>query len=569
MLSTALTAGPVTLTATATSGLAVSFTSTTTGVCTVSGNSVTLVSAGTCSINASQAGNANYQAAPTVTRSFAVDPGRTDDQLHAAVRHGADGWSGDADGDGDLGPCGELHLDDDGRVHGERQFGNAGLGRHLLDQRQPGRQRQLPSRADGGAGASLSTQGGQTISFTQPADTALTAGPVTLTATATSGLAVSFTSTTTGVCTVSGNSVTLVSAGTCSINASQAGNANYQAAPTVARSFAVTQGGQTISFTQPADTALTAGPVTLTATATSGLAVSFTSTTTGVCTVSGNSVTLVSAGTCSINASQAGNANYQAAPTVTKSFAVTLGANIITFNSLTNRAIGSGSFTPSASASSGLTVSFVSTTTSVCSVSGSTVSLLAVGQCTIEARQAGNANYAAASPVDQTFSVTQAITSISLQAPATSLSGYPVTLTATVSGVGPTGTVTFSDGGKTLATVALSGGVATFTTSALSAGKHDLSAAYSGDTRNQPVTSIVVSMTVNSRPDPSQDPDVIGLINAQASAMERFGQTQMDNIQDHLTELHSDDDSGPISLGMSVNTAQSEERGCPAVVWRR
>ena len=74
---------------------------------------------------------------------------------------------------------------------------------------------------------------------------------MTLTATATSGLAVSFTSTTTGVCTVSGNSVTLVSAGTCSINASQAGNANYQAAPTVARSFAVTQGGQTISFTQP------------------------------------------------------------------------------------------------------------------------------------------------------------------------------------------------------------------------------------------------------------------------------------------------------------------------------
>ena len=70
--------------------------------------------------------------------------------------HGADGWSGDADGDGDLGPCGELHLDDDGRVHGERQFGNAGLGRHLLDQRQPGRQRQLPSRPDGGAGASRS-----------------------------------------------------------------------------------------------------------------------------------------------------------------------------------------------------------------------------------------------------------------------------------------------------------------------------------------------------------------------------------------------------------------------------
>src|SRR5262249_31351759 len=43
---------------------------------------------------------------------------------------------------------------------------------------------------------------------------------------------------------------------------------------------------QTINFTQPPDTALTSGPVTLNATASSGLAVSFSSTTTGVCTVS-------------------------------------------------------------------------------------------------------------------------------------------------------------------------------------------------------------------------------------------------------------------------------------------
>lgn len=160
--------------------------------------------------------------------------------------------------------------------------------------------------------------------------------------------------------------------------------------------------------------------------------------------------------------------------------------------------------------------------------------------------------------MDQTFSVTQAVASISLQAPATSLSGYPVTLNATVSGVGPTGTVTFSDGNKTLATVALSGGVASFVTSALSAGKHDLSAAYSGDTRNLPATSVVVSVTVTSRPDPSQDPDVVGLINAQASAMERFGQTQMDNIQDHMTQLHGDDDEGPVSFGMSIQTPQTE-----------
>src|SRR5260370_10591474 len=70
---------------------------------------------------------------------------------------------------------------------------------------------------------------------------------------------------------------------------------------------------QTITFPQPPDTALTAGPVTLAATATSGLAVSYTSTTLAVCTVSGSFVTLLSAGTCSITANQAGNATFAAA----------------------------------------------------------------------------------------------------------------------------------------------------------------------------------------------------------------------------------------------------------------
>ncbi|MBZ9874841.1 Ig domain-containing protein, partial [Mesorhizobium sp. BR1-1-9] len=125
-------------------------------------------------------------------------------------------------------------------------------------------------------------KGTQTTSFTQPANAALTSGPVALSATASSGLTVAFTSTTTAVCTVSGNSVTLLSAGTCTIDADQAGNADYQAATTVSRSFSVTQGTQAISFTQPANAALTSGPVALSATASSGLTVAFTSTTTAV-----------------------------------------------------------------------------------------------------------------------------------------------------------------------------------------------------------------------------------------------------------------------------------------------
>ena len=63
-----------------------------------------------------------------------------------------------------------------------------------------------------------------------------------------------------------------------------------------------TKTAQTITFPQPAGTARSAGPVTMAATASSGLAVAYTSQTTSVCTVSGSSVTLVAAGTCTIAA---------------------------------------------------------------------------------------------------------------------------------------------------------------------------------------------------------------------------------------------------------------------------
>jgi hypothetical protein len=60
------------ITVSASSGLAVTRTSTTASICTVSGSTVTLVAAGTCSITASQAGDTNFVAATSVTRTFQV-----------------------------------------------------------------------------------------------------------------------------------------------------------------------------------------------------------------------------------------------------------------------------------------------------------------------------------------------------------------------------------------------------------------------------------------------------------------------------------------------------------------
>jgi hypothetical protein len=77
----------------------------------------------------------------------------------------------------------------------------------------------------------------------------------------------------------------------------------------------------------------------------------------------------------------------------------------ITFGSLSNVILGAAPFTVSATASSGLAVSFASTTLTVCTVSGSTVTIVAAGTCSITASQAGNAIYAAAASVTQSFTV--------------------------------------------------------------------------------------------------------------------------------------------------------------------
>ncbi|OYY92507.1 MAG: hypothetical protein B7Y41_15595 [Hydrogenophilales bacterium 28-61-23] len=152
----------------------------------------------------------------------------------------------------------------------------------------------------------------QSIAFDPLADQSVNAG-VTLSASASSGLAVSFSSNTPAICTVAGNVASLIAAGTCSLAANQAGNAGYEAAPTVTRSFTVGKLAQNITdFSAPADRVLGAAPFAATANASSGLPVDVSSLSMAVCSVSGNQVTLLSAGVCALLASQGGNAIYMA-----------------------------------------------------------------------------------------------------------------------------------------------------------------------------------------------------------------------------------------------------------------
>ncbi len=80
---------------------------------------------------------------------------------------------------------------------------------------------------------------------------------------------------------------------------------------------------QSIDFAQLADHVLGASPFVISAAASSGLAVSFGSDTPTVCIVSVATVSLVTVGTCTIRASQAGDGTWAPAPEVTQSFQVT------------------------------------------------------------------------------------------------------------------------------------------------------------------------------------------------------------------------------------------------------
>jgi len=177
------------------------------------------------------------------------------------------------------------------------------------------------------------------ISSTAPAGATVGASAYTVTATATSGLPVALTidASASTVCSLSGSAsgsqVSFIGVGTCTIDANQGGNGSYNAAPQVQQAFAVAQASQAIGFDSIAPAPATAGGATyqVLATATSGLAVTLAidAAATSVCALdggtSGSNVSFTGAGTCTIDATQAGNANYTAAAPAQQSFTVVPG----------------------------------------------------------------------------------------------------------------------------------------------------------------------------------------------------------------------------------------------------
>ena len=264
-----------------------------------------------------------------------------------------------------------------------------------------------------GLTASISISGlqSQTITFGSLANATYGATPITLTATASSGLPVSYASSNTAVATVSGNTLTIIGAGSTVITASQLGDASYNPASNVIQNFTVDALPVTITGIAISDKPYN-GTTTATITGTAAFnpaaiagddvaiggspVANFTTATVGTnkpVTVTGYALTGTKA------------ANYSLSQPTGLTAAVTVADQTITFGALSTYYVSDASFTLAATASSGLSVSYSSSNAAVATISGNTVTLVGPGTATITASQAGDSNYNAASSVQQTLTV--------------------------------------------------------------------------------------------------------------------------------------------------------------------
>ena len=685
----------------------VTFSSSSTGICTVTWTSVSYgPSTGDCVITASQVGDANYAAASAsqtvkvnaaalaasplpinpLTVGVAAPPntkpvtatGGTGSYTYATVPSTALA---------DMG-LGTLSLGSDGVLTGASTKAYSGS-------------ISFTAKDSDGTISSTSSfqltigQGTQAITFNPapPASVTVgTTGTLAATSSAAGSYPVTFSSSSTGICTVTGTSVSYgPSTGDCLITASQVGDANYAAASAsqTVRVNAAALAASPLPI-NPLTVGVTAPPNTKPVTATGGTG-SYT-----YATVSPTALADLGLGTLSLGSdgvltgastkAYSGSISFTAKDSdgtisPTSSFQLTIGqgTQTITFNQAPPASVTvgtSGTLAATSSAGGSYPVTFSSSTTGICTVTGTSVSYgPSTGDCVITASQVGDANYASASasqtvrvnataltavlsgtiptlkvgvditpfmpviasggsgkyyfdladgsslPADLTLdrntglirgkprvagpisfsilvsdasapgrgaipaSILLALASnlqasppspvrVSLQVDPASQSttialqatpnpprvGQKVLLTATMGASAATGTVTFKDGTAVIGSSTLAGGTASVTTAALSAGTHSFTAVYSGDGAYASVTSDPLSVTATARPNPTADKNVRALVAAQSAVPQRVGLMQLDLVQRRLEVLH-DDDVPAFVNGLSVSAPSSLPSG--------
>ena len=398
---------------TASSGLPVVL-SVLSGPATISGNTVTLTGVGTVVLRANQSGNANYTAAGEVTTSFSVVQGNQGITFGSLTNrtYGNAPFALNATASSGL------------PVRYSSTSTNISLSSNVVTILGAGTATITASQS-GSINWTEATpvnqnllinQAPQTINaFTTVASQTFSNGAiVTITPPTTSSSLPVTVSVKSGPATISGNAVTLTGAGTVVLAANQPGNSNYLAATEVTTSFSVGSGSQSITFPGIPSQAISTNQITLNATASSGLPISY-SIVSGAATISSsNTLSITGIGTITVEARQNGSSDYQTANPVRQTFVVSRGSQSISFSPLETNTYGMPSYRlTNATASSGLPVSYASAMPSVATIVSNTLTIVGAGTTTITASQPGNSNWAAATNVARMLVVLKASNTLS------------------------------------------------------------------------------------------------------------------------------------------------------------
>lgn len=525
-----------TLAATSDSGLQISYS--VTGAATLSGNTLTYTGPGTVVVTATQAGNSTYEAAVPVSQTITVQSNlvATTTAINA-VSSSTFGASVTLSAtvtpaSGTTVPTGSVTFQSGTTLLGTAQLNGSGVATLSTAALPVGPDAVVASYAgDSNYQASASSNFNIAVSTATPIVT-VGANP----GSSTYGASVALSATVAGV----GNGVTAptgkvtfydgttqlgasalnngsasftiasLGAGSHSITASYAGDADYAAASSAALPLTVNKAAVQVGFT-PSSTSLTYGSsvaaqvtVTNAGGAQPGGVVTFYDGTNpaGTATLQSGAANFafssLGGGTHSLSASYAGDANDNAAASAAQTVTVnpaattmTLGASggsgvPVTLTATIAHTAGSAAPTGSVTFYDGATVLGTAQPTGS-GVAVFATSTLASGPHSVTAAYSGDANYAASSTSAVNITVTTIPTSTSvLSSTAAATVGSPVSFTATVahaSGAAtPTGTVTFFDGATQLGSAALgNSGAAVLTTSSLAIGNHTVTATYSGD----------------------------------------------------------------------------------------
>ena len=107
-------------------------------------------------------------------------------------------------------------------------------------------------------------------------------------------------------CIANGSFIRLISGGTCTLTYQTAATSSYLASDLFKSTFEITRDAQTITFTPSSTANISSKSITLTAAASGGGVITYATTPTGVCSITGSTLNLLKAGNCSVTATQAG-----------------------------------------------------------------------------------------------------------------------------------------------------------------------------------------------------------------------------------------------------------------------